>query len=147
MFVVLDIDECGASSPVCDINANCSNTRGSYICTCKSGYTGDGKMCQGIMNVVLPCDNNGDGRFPGTCDDQQKSLIYRIQPVYIPAVHDIICLGLYLRENYERSMSNVEKFWPGSPLRKFRLFSKGIEQGWIFSLLLFHFILFARSLR
>ena len=31
MFVVLDIDECGASSPVCDINANCSNTRGSYI--------------------------------------------------------------------------------------------------------------------
>ena len=110
MFVVLDIDECGASSPVCDINANCSNTRGSYICTCKSGYTGDGKMCQGIINVVLPCDNNGDGRFPGTCDDQQKSLIYRIQPVYIPAVHDIICLGLYLRENYERSMSNVEKF-------------------------------------
>ena len=72
MFVVLDMDECGASSPVCDINANCSNTRGSYICTCKSGYTGDGKMCQGIINVVLPCDNNGDGRFPGTCDDQHK---------------------------------------------------------------------------
>ena len=147
MFVVLDIDECGASSPVCDINANCSNTRGSYICTCKSGYTGDGKMCQGIINVVLPCDNNGDGRLPGTCDDEQKSAIHRIHSVYIPAVHDIICLGLYLRDNYERSMKNVEKFWRGTPLRKFRLFSTGIEQGWIFSLLLFHFILFARSLR
>ena len=110
MFVVLDIDECGACSPVCDINANCSNTRGSYICTCKSGYTGDGKMCQGIINVVLPCDNNGDGRFPGTFDDQQKSAIHRIHSVYIPAVHDIICLGLYLRDNYERSMKNVEKF-------------------------------------
>ena len=47
MFVVLDIDECSASSPVCDINANCSNTRGSYICTCRAGYTGDGKTCQG----------------------------------------------------------------------------------------------------
>ena len=47
MFVVLDIDECGASSPVCDINAICSNTRGSYICTCRAGYTGDGKTCQG----------------------------------------------------------------------------------------------------
>ena len=47
MFVVLDIDECGASSPVCDINANCSNTRGSYICTCRAGYTGGGKTCQG----------------------------------------------------------------------------------------------------
>ena len=147
MFVVLDIDECGASSPVCDINANCSNTRGSYICTCKSGYTGDGKMCQGIINVVLPCDNNGDGRFPGTCNDQSKSAIHRIQSFYIPAVHDIICLGLYLRENYERSMKNVEKFWRGPRLRKFRLFSTGIEKGWIFSLLLFHFILFARSLR
>ena len=147
MFVVLDMDEWGASSPVCDINASCSNTRGSYICTCKSGYTGDGKMCQGIINVVLPCDNNGDGRFPGTFDDQQKSAIHRIHSVYIPAVHDIICLGLYLRDNYERSMKNVEKFWRGTPLRKFRLFSTGIEQSWIFSLLLFHFILFARSLR
>ena len=47
MFAVLDIDECGASSPVCDLNANCSNTRGSYICTCRTGYTGDGKTCQG----------------------------------------------------------------------------------------------------
>ena len=53
MFVVLDIDECGAPSPVCDINANCSNTRGSYICTCRAGYTGDGKTCQGRIKVDL----------------------------------------------------------------------------------------------
>ena len=51
MFVVLDIDECGASSPVCDINANCSNTRGSYFCTCRAGYSGDGKTCQGRIKV------------------------------------------------------------------------------------------------
>ena len=49
-----DVDECSASSPVCASNANCSNTRGSYVCTCKSGYTGDGKACQGrIENVSL----------------------------------------------------------------------------------------------
>ena len=47
LFVFLDIDECSASSPVCDSNANCSNTRGSYICTCKAGYYGDGKTCGG----------------------------------------------------------------------------------------------------
>ena len=41
-----DVDECSASSPVCDSNANCSNTRGSYLCTCRVGYTGDGKTCQ-----------------------------------------------------------------------------------------------------
>ena len=47
IFVLLDIDECSASPPVCDVNANCSNTRGSYICTCKAGYNGDGKTCGG----------------------------------------------------------------------------------------------------
>ena len=90
MFVVLDIDECGASSPVCDINANCSNTRGSYICTCKSGYAGDGKMCQGRIKVDLPCDNNEERRFPGTCNDQQKSVIHLMQSVYIRAVQEIM---------------------------------------------------------
>ena len=47
MFFCPDIDECSASSPVCDINANCANTRGSYYCTCKAGFIGDGKTCQG----------------------------------------------------------------------------------------------------
>ena len=46
LFKCVDIDECSASSPVCDINANCTNTRGSYYCTCNAGYTGDGKTCQ-----------------------------------------------------------------------------------------------------
>ena len=49
----LDIDECNSSSPVCDINATCSNTRGSYYCTCKVGYTGDGKTCQGRRKSLL----------------------------------------------------------------------------------------------
>ena len=31
-----DINEC--SGDVCGENANCENTMGSYICTCKSGY-------------------------------------------------------------------------------------------------------------
>ena len=49
IFVVVysDVDECTASSPVCDVNAICQNTRGSYSCTCKIGYFGDGKTCRG----------------------------------------------------------------------------------------------------
>ena len=42
-----DIDECSASGRVCDVNANCQNTLGSYLCSCKAGYTGDGKTCKG----------------------------------------------------------------------------------------------------
>ena len=43
-----DVDECTASSPVCDVNAQCSNTRGSYSCRCKVGYSGSGKTCKGL---------------------------------------------------------------------------------------------------
>ena len=44
-----DVDECQSSDTVCDINANCSNTYGSYFCTCRSGYTGDGLQCNGNL--------------------------------------------------------------------------------------------------
>ena len=42
-YRILDIDECD-SSP-CHPNASCSNTEGSFICTCNSGYMGDGMFC------------------------------------------------------------------------------------------------------
>ena len=42
-----DIDECSANVRMCDIHANCSNTRGSYSCLCRAGFTGDGKYCIG----------------------------------------------------------------------------------------------------
>ncbi|XP_015776013.1 PREDICTED: neurocan core protein-like [Acropora digitifera] len=40
-----DIGECKNDPSICDVNADCHNTDGSYICICKSGYTGDGKTC------------------------------------------------------------------------------------------------------
>lgn len=49
IFISLDIDECSADPSPCDENANCSNSKGSYSCTCRTGFTGDGKTCQGIL--------------------------------------------------------------------------------------------------
>ena len=43
----LDVNECSASVSVCDVNADCKNTFGSYRCSCKTGFTGDGKTCTG----------------------------------------------------------------------------------------------------
>ena len=43
----IDIDKCSSNSHSCDVNAVCNNTRGSHTCTCKAGYSGDGKSCTG----------------------------------------------------------------------------------------------------
>ena len=40
-----DIDECSRSHD-CSQSATCANSEGSYTCACKSGYFGDGKICQ-----------------------------------------------------------------------------------------------------
>ena len=34
-------------SDTCDENADCTNNDGSYACTCKQGFTGDGSTCLG----------------------------------------------------------------------------------------------------
>ena len=38
----------------CSTNGDCTNVVGSYQCTCKSGFIGDGKICQGKL---LLCSN------------------------------------------------------------------------------------------
>ena len=42
-----DVNECTTGTHNCDVNAVCNNTRGSYNCTCKDGFHGDGKTCKG----------------------------------------------------------------------------------------------------
>ena len=48
----VDIDECSNGSHNCDVNANCSNTVGSHNCTCKEGFTGDGRSCSGTLSFI-----------------------------------------------------------------------------------------------
>ena len=42
-FVIADINDCETGKHNCDANAFCSNTIGSFVCTCKPGYSGNGK--------------------------------------------------------------------------------------------------------
>ena len=69
-----DTDECSTESGVCDENAECLDTPGSYMCTCHSGYTGDGDTCLDIDECQSdPCDENAtctnnNGSFSCQCD-------------------------------------------------------------------------------
>ena len=53
------MDECSADETnVCDPNALCKNTNGSYTCRCKEGYTGDGRNCSGNASRVSTNPNH-----------------------------------------------------------------------------------------
>lgn len=45
IFFVIDVDECNHIND-CSEHAQCNNTAGSYNCTCKEGYLGDGYTCE-----------------------------------------------------------------------------------------------------
>ena len=49
---IIDIDECQGVNN-CDSNANCTNTQGSFTCSCQEGYSGDGKSCSGEILFYL----------------------------------------------------------------------------------------------
>ena len=58
---VPDIDECSSEND-CHVNATCTNTLGSYNCTCNKGYEGDGRNCSGKLqsyhgNVATNADS------------------------------------------------------------------------------------------
>ena len=44
---ILDVDECTEGTASCDLNANCRNTHGHYMCNCNDNFTGDGFQCEG----------------------------------------------------------------------------------------------------
>ena len=43
-----DQDECQTGNHNCSHLAECTNTQGSYTCSCYSGTTGDGLVCSGV---------------------------------------------------------------------------------------------------
>jgi len=47
-FAIDDIDECTLNKHDCDPHANCTNTIGSYNCSCNEGFAGNGYNCTDI---------------------------------------------------------------------------------------------------
>ena len=56
-----DIDECREHSHDCSPSANCTNNIGSYNCSCRAGFRGNGKQCEDIDECredLADCDVN-----------------------------------------------------------------------------------------
>ncbi|KAI8511658.1 complement activation, classical pathway [Branchiostoma belcheri] len=54
-----DNDECTDGSHNCSPNATCTNTPGSFTCSCNSGYSGDGVICTPRSCPPLTAPTNG----------------------------------------------------------------------------------------
>ena len=61
-FYTPDTDECASPDEnECASKALCTNTEGSYLCSCLVGYQGDGKNCTGNKTYII----NEHCRYPG----------------------------------------------------------------------------------
>ena len=58
--IILDINECQEELR-CGKNATCTNTEGSFRCTCNIGYYGDGYKCTGIPLLVQTSQDKAVG--------------------------------------------------------------------------------------
>ncbi|KAL9961325.1 hypothetical protein ACROYT_G030241 [Oculina patagonica] len=80
-----DIDECAQNTHNCSKNGSlCNNTEGSFVCSCKPGFTGDGHSCLGFgINSTILLKNESFlphlHRFLSTAvgNDSQWLLCYR----------------------------------------------------------------------
>ena len=51
MLLIIDINECNANTDSC--GQLCSNTIGSYTCSCRAGYSlgSNGRSCNGMIKI------------------------------------------------------------------------------------------------
>ncbi|XP_077970347.1 uncharacterized protein LOC120328585 isoform X2 [Styela clava] len=71
-----DVNECLSGIHDCNINAECTNTNGSFTCSCNAGYSGDGKVCTDADECILKTDSchanatceNTIGSYKCTCE-------------------------------------------------------------------------------
>jgi hypothetical protein len=77
-----DVNECREDNQICDMNADCTNTEGSYQCMCHPNWTGTGHHCEDINE----CDNGSHNcsslatcyNLPGSFDCKCKEGLKKV---------------------------------------------------------------------
>ena len=60
LLLSIDINECELETDNCHMNADCTDTIGSFECTCNSGFVGDGVNCTSMymsLKISYWCGN------------------------------------------------------------------------------------------
>ena len=84
-----DINECKVNHS-CHVNATCMNTKGSYVCTCHPGYTGNGSDCTGTWCISFESISKKHYHICETC----FTSIPCIDP-FTPKISLVILLTVY----------------------------------------------------
>ena len=78
VYLLLDVNECeDPGGNDCHQNASCTDTIGSYICTCMLGYSGNGTYCEGKHGMET------EKGHPLQCTMSTISILFSIFPNYI----------------------------------------------------------------
>ena len=66
----IDHDECSTTPGLCGTYATCTNTGGSYTCSCQYGYSGHPPATPCVFdcsNILAVCGENADCQYDGDC--------------------------------------------------------------------------------
>ena len=85
VYLISDIDECSSENN-CDVNARCMNTIGSYNCTCKKGYQGDGRNCPGKVQ------SNEGFVFHDLRAHESRGVLAHLDLVVVAMLHCLDCI-------------------------------------------------------
>ncbi|CAK8671672.1 unnamed protein product [Clavelina lepadiformis] len=76
-YNLIDVDECLSGLHNCDDNAKCTNTIGTFQCSCNNGFTGNGRICSNVNECEMDVHNchqaaictDAEGSFSCQCLD------------------------------------------------------------------------------
>ena len=105
--IILDENECLTGTHMCDPNAKCTNTIGSYSCDCRYGFSGNGQTCVEIdecsdgshkCGAESVCTNH-DGGYDCSCpvgyDKEGRSCAIQDKCASNPCPAGSKCLNLF----------------------------------------------------